>query len=83
MNANAKIDAVRLGGNLWMGTVDGKQVCGPYLNKGMAVRQAKNKAAKMAPADPFEAVREAARAEARKLGLTEAQIETFLAAQSA
>lgn len=39
--------------------------------------------AALAPADPFEAVREAARVEGRKLGLTDAQIERFIAAQSA
>lgn len=35
-----KITAVQTGG-LWFGKIDGVQVVGPYLNKGMAVRQAR------------------------------------------
>lgn len=35
-----KITAQETGG-LFFGQADGKTVCGPYMNKGMAIRQAK------------------------------------------
>lgn len=65
---------------LFYGLVDGQKVCGPYMNKGMAVRQAKRIAAKTVQAPTAaQLATEAARTEGRKLGMTEAQIERFIA----
>lgn len=63
---------------MFFGQVDGETVCGPYMNKGMAIRQAKAKAAQA----PKNLAAEGARAEGRKMGLTETQIESFIARQS-
>ncbi len=74
----AKVTTTKQAG-MFFGHVDGENVCGPYMNKGMAVRQANRIAAQAPKANP---VHEAARTEGRKMGLTEAQIERFIARQS-
>lgn len=74
---NATITTTKQAG-LFFGQVNGKTVCGPYLNKGMAARQAKRIAETQAPS-AHEAAIEAAKVEGRKAGMTEAQIERFIA----